>query len=94
MPQDERNDTLPNYLYREESAILIEPTVPINIGTKESQHILKVATYLMESEREEFLQFFRDKKIIFSWSYTNMLGLHPNHIMHHLSINPGIKLIM
>ena len=58
VPQDERNDTLPNYLYREESAILIEPTVPINIGIEESQRILKIAASLTESEREEFLQFF------------------------------------
>lgn len=36
-PKDERSDTLPNYLYREELAILIEPTVPINIGIEESQ---------------------------------------------------------
>lgn len=47
-PKDERSDTLPDYLYREESAILIEPTIPINIDTEESQRILKIATSLTE----------------------------------------------
>lgn len=90
-PNDGRIDTLPNYLYREQFSILIEPIVPLNIGIEESPHILKVATSLTELEKEAFEKIFKERKINFSWSYADMPGLDPNLIMHHLSIAPGVK---
>ena len=53
--KDERIETLPNYLYWEQSTILIEPIVPINIGKEDSQHILTIVASLSKSEREEFI---------------------------------------
>lgn len=90
-PDDGRIDTLPNYLYREQSAILIESIVPLNIGTEESPRILKVAASLTEPDKEAFAKFFKERQINFAWSYADMPSLDPNLIMHHLSIRSGVK---
>ena len=53
--------------------------------------MIQLAQSLSPEEREEFIALFQEKKINFAWTYSNMLGLDPNLIMHHLSIAPGIK---
>ena len=42
-------------------------------------------------EKEEFIAFFQEKKINFAWTYSDMQGLDPDLIMHHLSIALGVK---
>ena len=42
-------------------------------------------------EKEEFIAFFWEKKINFAWTYSDIPGLDPDLIMHHLSIALGIK---
>ena len=53
--------------------------------------MIHLAQSLSPKEKEEFIAFFHKKKINFAWTYSNMLGLDPDLIMHHLSIAPGIK---
>lgn len=69
--------------------MLIEPMQPINIGTEEHPHIIHLALSLSTEEKEEFTTFFQEKKINFAWTYSNMLGLDPDLIMHHFSIARG-----
>jgi hypothetical protein len=71
--------------------VLIEPTQLINLGIEELPHMIHLAQSLSPKEKEEFIAFFQEKKIKFVWTYSNMLGLDPDLIMHHLSIVPGIK---
>ena len=71
--------------------MLIEPTQPINLGIEEHPHMIHLAQSLSPEEKEEFISFFQEKKISFVWTYSNMPGLDPNVIMHHLSIALGVK---
>ena len=73
--------------------MLIEPTQPINLGTKEHPHMIHLAQSLSPEEKEEFIKFFQEKKINFAWTYSDMPGLDPDLIMHHLSIAPRVKLV-
>ena len=73
--------------------MLIEPIQPINLGTEEHPHMIHLAQLLSPEEKEEFISFIQEKKINFAWTYSNMLGLDPDLIMHHLSIALGIKLV-
>ena len=68
-------------------------TQPINLGTEEHPHVIHLAQSLSPEEKEQFIAFFKGKKINFSWTYSDMPGLDPDLIMHHLSIMPGIKLV-
>ena len=71
--------------------MLIEPTQAINLGTEEHPHMIHLAQSLSSEEKTEFIAFFREKKINFAWTYSDMPGLDPNLIMYHLSITPGTK---
>ena len=50
-----------------------------------------MAYSLYVEEKEEFTKFFQSKKINFAWKYSDMPGLYPNLVMHHLSNAPSIK---
>ena len=56
---------------------------PINLGIEESPKIIHVAQSLSTEEKAHFAKFFQDKKINFTWTYSNMSGLDTNLIMHH-----------
>ena len=92
VPMDEIFDALPSH-FQERSSVLIEPTQPINFGTKEHPHIIHLAQSLSPREKEEIIAFFQEKKVNFAWTYLDMPELDPNFIMHHLSITPGVKLV-
>ena len=55
--------------------------------------MIHFAQLLSLEEKQEFIAFFKEKEKKNSWTYSNMLGLDPDLIMHHLSIAPGIKLV-
>ena len=71
--------------------MLIEPTQEINLGIEENPHMIHLTQSLSPKEKEEFIAFFCEKKIHFTWTYSDMPRLDSNLIMHHLSIAPRIK---
>ena len=71
--------------------MLIELTQAINLGIEEHPHMIHLAQSLSTEEKEEFIAFFREKKINFAWTYSDMPELDPDLIMHHFSIAPGIN---
>lgn len=50
VPKDGRLDFPPRPKYQEMSSVIIEPTIPVNIGTEENSRILHLATYLSTQE--------------------------------------------
>ncbi|MFA1657821.1 hypothetical protein ACDX31_27220, partial [Klebsiella quasipneumoniae] len=72
-PEDEIFDALPSH-FQERSSVLIEPTQAINLGTEEHPHMIHLAQSLSPEEKEEFIAFFREKKINFAWTYSDMPG--------------------
>ena len=53
--------------------------------------MIHLSQSLSLEENEEFIAFFEEKNIKFAWTYSDMLGLDLDLIMHHLSITPGGK---
>lgn len=89
-PKDGIFETFLEY-YHERSSVLLEPTQFINIGTTKKEKTLHLATSMTEQENSEFVKFFEDISINFTWSYSDMLGLDPDLLMHHLSLPSIIK---
>lgn len=80
----------PSY-FQGRSSVLIEPMQPINLGIEECPKIIHVAQSLPIQEKTQFAQFFQEKKINFTWTYSHILGLDIDLIMHHLSISSDVK---
>jgi hypothetical protein len=55
--------------------------------------VIHLAQSLSPEKKKEFTTFFREKKINFTWTYSDMPGLDLDLVMHHLSIAPGGKLV-
>ena len=89
-PEDELLDSLPSY-FQDRSSVLIEPTKAINLGMDEAPQMVHLAQSLSSQEKEAYTKFLQEKKINFSWNYSDMPGLDTDLIMHHLSIAPGVK---
>jgi len=92
-PDDGMLDTLPSDMYQERSQIVVEPIEPMNIGTEEQPKIIHFAKSLTPPEKTRFVPFFKKKRGSFAWSYADMPGLDPNLILHHLPLDPGVKLV-
>jgi hypothetical protein len=52
---------------------------------------LQLAASLIVEEVLKFMEFLKENHINFTWSYVDMSGLDPNMIIHHLSINIGVR---
>lgn len=65
----------------------------MNIEIEDNPKDIRLATSLLKQEKKNFVKFFKDGHIIFSWSYANMPGWDPDLIMHHLSIASKVKLV-
>lgn len=48
-PKDERLDNLPEH-YKEKSVILIEPSIPVNVGIEQTPRLVHLPTSLSERE--------------------------------------------
>ena len=92
MPKDGISYALQSH-FEERSLMLIKPTQEISLGTKENPHIIHLTQSLSVKEKEEFIVFFQENKIIFSWKKYDVPSLDPDLNLHHLSIVLGIKLV-
>ena len=63
------------------------------MGIKVSPQIIHVPQLLLVEEKEQFTKFFKEKKINFAWTYSDMPRLDTELIMHHLSIAPNVQLV-
>lgn len=90
--EDGKFNIFPAY-FQERSIILIEPIEAVNIDTSKDPKILHFAASLSKRERKEYMEFFQQRQIKFSWSYANMPGLNPDLIMHHLNMDLNQNLL-
>ena len=89
-PKDEVLDCLPSY-FQDRSSVLIEPTQVVNLGTNEAPQMVHLDQSLSSQEKVAYAKFLQERKINFAWNYLDMPGLDTNLIMHHLSIDLGVK---
>ncbi|RDX67641.1 hypothetical protein CR513_53449, partial [Mucuna pruriens] len=64
----------------------------INIGP-DPTHKMKIGTTLMQEDESRLISFLRKNRDVFAWSLTDMLGIDPEFICHHLSISLGFRLV-
>ena len=63
----------------------ISPTIKINISTNSEivEEIMLGASFSLE-EVDAYTALFQEFNDIFTWSYTEMLGLDPSIVEHHI----------
>ena len=76
---------------REKSTFLIEMIEEINLRTPKNPKIIHFATSLSKDKKHEFVRFFLERQINFSWSYADMPRLDPELVLHHLPLKPGVE---
>lgn len=84
-----RLGTLP--IDKEQSTLLVEETEEINIEGAETVHKIHLAKSLDPMEKEKFIQFLHKGQSTLHWSYSDMPGLDPELILHHLPLLPRVK---
>lgn len=73
------------------SSILIEETQEVNLGTAENPKITYVAKSLSDPEYAVIVQLLQEGVVNFAWSYSDMPGLDPTLVVHHLDVRPNAK---
>ena len=63
----------------------------INLGTEEEPQMVKIADTADAAESQKWVEFLKQYKSIFAWSYRDMQGLDPEIIMHSLPIKSDCK---
>lgn len=77
----------------EKSSILNEDTIPVNLGMINNPQITYIAATLSPKEQKVIIEFLKKGKINFTWTYKDMPGLDTDLVVHHLAVDPKIKLV-
>ena len=70
-----------------------EDTILVNLGTKDNPQITYIVATLSHEEQKAMIEFLKKGKINFAWTYKDMLGLDTYLVVHHLIVDPKIKLV-
>ncbi|KAM1173007.1 hypothetical protein ACFX2G_023524 [Malus domestica] len=63
----------------------------VSISKDYLDRMVKIGTTLSPPIRLALISFLQENTKVFAWSYEDMLGISPDIICHHLSIDPKIK---
>jgi len=58
----------------------------INVGTRQDRRELKIGTLITVKEKGSLTSLLQDYMDVFVWSYTNMLGLDIDIIVHKVPL--------
>lgn len=75
----------------EQSPILNEDTISVNLGIEDNLQITYIAATLSPEEQKAMIEFLQKGKINFAWTYKDMPGLDTDLVVHHLTVDPKIK---
>ena len=53
--------------------------------------MLKIEKNLPDEIREAILEFLKQNLDVFAWAYSDIKGINPNIMSHHLNIDPNMK---
>ena len=54
---------------------------------------ISISASLMEKEKTELVLLLKEFKDVFTWDYSEMLGLDPGLVAHTLNVDPEAKLV-
>ena len=63
----------------------------LNMGTKEDPRPIFVSASLSSQEEKEYRDLLLEYKDVFTWTYTEMPGLHPQVAVHRLAVKPEAR---
>jgi hypothetical protein len=85
-PEDEGFNLPLSALHWEQSAILAEKCTPVNLGMDDKPQVTYYVESLQEGEPKILGAFLKHRKKNFAWAYSDMLGLDPEVVVHHLAV--------
>ena len=65
----------------------------LNMGTNENPKYISISHDLTPEEREKFERILTKRKVVFAWSYEDMLGLDRDIIEHHIPTHPEARFV-
>lgn len=93
MPEEGEIDLPFRSLPPEKSSILNEDTILVNLGTEDNLQVTYSAATLSPEEQKAMTEFLKKGKINFAWTYRDMPSLDIDLVVHHLIVDPKIKLV-
>lgn len=60
----------------------------VTIDANDNSKVVKIGGSLDRIIRETLIAFLKSNKNVFAWTYEDMPGISPDHIMHSLNVNP------
>ena len=69
----------------------IKDLVDLPVSDEEPSKVLKIWKNLPDGIQEAILEFLRQNLDVFAWAHSNMEGIDPNIMSHHLNIDPSKK---
>ncbi|XP_070003581.1 uncharacterized protein [Nicotiana sylvestris] len=92
--EDLEDDITPDEIVREAKNFENKPksnldeTETVNLVDSETVKETRISIHLSPSEKEEYIQFLKEYKDIFTWSYNDMTGLSTSIVAHKLPTHP------
>lgn len=77
----------------DESKLLMEETIDVNIRTKEEPKMVKLGASLSAQKHKTFVMLLCEFLDVFSWSYEDMPSLDPYLVVHYLIVHESVNLI-
>ena len=63
----------------------------MQVDSNEPIWVVKVGKNLKNDLVEPFVEFLKKNLDVFSWTYADMVRIHPDVMCHRLNINPQVK---
>ena len=93
MPKEGEVDFSFRSLPPEKSSILNEDTILVNLGMVDNPQITYIVAILIPEEQKVMTEFLQKGKVNFAWIHKDMPGLDIDLVVHHLIVDPKIKLV-
>jgi hypothetical protein len=68
-------------------------TISLNLGTSESQNMVKLGAQCSDEEKSKFTELLREFQDVFAWLYEDLHGFDPTLIQYVIPIKEWIKLV-
>ena len=65
----------------------------LNMGTNENPKCISISHDFTHDERKSFKRILTKRKVVFAWSYEDMLGLDRDIAEHYILIYPKARLV-
>ncbi|KAL0312891.1 UNVERIFIED_CONTAM: hypothetical protein Sradi_5688400 [Sesamum radiatum] len=94
-PETDMRDALDDPLqkFEERRVEAVEELKIINLAVEGEGEVkmIKIGTTMSLAAEERLIEFLRENKEVFTWSMTDLQGISPDVITHHLNVNPDAK---